>query len=159
MKLVFVSNDKIALGILAKIFTRKPIYHLGWRDGEHFYDMHLNRRRRYWSDVKERYDSEGSKLYEFNVPQVQKDYLEHMLSKKYNTYYGFLDYVLFGLRPIYHFFGLSTRNMHGEICSESVNRDLRYSGIDTPWDLSKAPPSPTDLYEFFIKREKEAKNV
>jgi hypothetical protein len=154
MKLVFVRNDKIVLGILAKIFTRKAIYHLGWRDEEHFYDMHLNRRRRYWSDVKRRYEKEGSNLLEFDVPQVQKSYLEHMLSREYNVYYGFLDYLMFGLRPIYHFFGKSTRNMHGEICSESVNNDLLNSGIKTDWDENTSPPSPTNLYLFFIEQEK-----
>ncbi|MDO8294374.1 MAG: hypothetical protein Q7T29_16150 [Gallionella sp.] len=37
--------------------------------------------------------------------------------------YGWQDYLLFALRPLYHLLGKSTRNAGGVICSEMVNND------------------------------------
>lgn len=82
----------------------------------------------------------------FDAPAcITAAYLERQLDVDTATY-GWQDYLLFALRPLYHLFGKSTRNAGGVICSEMINNDIRACGGVTPWATSDAPPSPCDLY-------------
>lgn len=149
MKLAVIFNDRKLSGRLTRLFTGCAAYHVAWVDEERglMYDQHLIRRRRSWPH----YDQSHVLL--FDVPQVTHQYLEHMLSTDDSTY-GWVDYLLFGLRPIYHLFGRSTRNAGGVICSEMVNNDMRANRVDTPWDEFDAPPSPCDLFRWALHRGK-----
>jgi len=142
-KLVFISNKHTWQGILTKLFTGDYIYHCGWLVDDMFYDMHLLRRRRSWP----RYEDATKYIVEF--PQVTKEYLESRLTED-ESVYGILDYLLFGLRPIYHFFGVSTRNNGGVICSEMCSNDLSECNVTNPFRASREPPSPVDLYKWAI---------
>jgi hypothetical protein len=64
--------------------------------------------------------------------------------------YSVVDYILFGLRPLFHLFGQSTRNAGGLICSEMVNIDAVRAGVLTKWPLDAAPPSPADWYRWAL---------
>lgn len=135
MKVVFVYGKKPS-SILTKIFTDSTCYHVGFTDGVKFWDMHKIRRRREWPLYEE------GKFICIECPvNVTSTYLDYMLDVD-NSEYGKIDYLLFALRPIYHFFGLSTRNFGGTICSEMVANDLRACG----WNhYFLEVPSPADL--------------
>lgn len=106
------------------------------------YDMNLLRRRRPWP-----YYRDGQVLL-FDAPgNVTVEYLEAQLTSDEN-HYGFWDYLLFALRPLYHLIGKSTRNTGGVICSEMVNNDIWECGGRTPWPPAGAPPSPCDFYRW-----------
>ncbi len=143
MKLAIIFNDRKFSGRLTRLFTGCYAYHCAWVDeeGGHMYDMHLIRRRRVWP-----YYDDGQVLL-FDKPAVTRDYLEHQLSTDSNTY-GVIDYLLFGLRGLFHLVGRSTRNAGGVICSEMINNDLRACGEQTPWREDDAPPSPCHLYRW-----------
>lgn len=143
MKLAVIFNNHKFSGRLTRLFTGCYAYHVAWVDEETglMYDMHLLRRRRLWPHYQE------AQVLLFNFPQVTRPHLEQQLTLDNNSY-GFIDYLLFALRPVYHLFGLSTRNAGGVICSEMVNIDLRACGVDTPWASADAPPSPCDLYRW-----------
>lgn len=142
MNLVIVFNHDGWPGRLTKFFTGCTAYHVGWADEQYFYDMNLLRRRRLWPCYDE------SQYITVDVPQVTREYLEGKLSTDDSTY-GFWDYLLFSLRPIYHLFGKSTRNAGGQICSEMVNIDFWACGIKTPWPLDAGPPSPCDFRRWY----------
>lgn len=146
MKLAIIFNQDKLFGKLTKFFTGEYAYHTGWVDEENglIYDMHWKRRRRAWP----RYEEDEIKLYDF--PQVTREYLEFQLTMD-NTSYGWKDYILFALKPIYHFFGKSTRNANGVICSEMCNIDMILCGVHTPFKLDDAPPSPADMYHWLNK--------
>lgn len=136
--------------ILTKLFTGSTCYHVFWVDLEtgRMYDMNLLRRRRLWPH----YPAERVILVEPPV-DVPADYLEHMLDIDEATY-GWRDYLLFALRPLYHLIGKSTRNAGGVICSEMVADDL----IALGWPVRFAEvPSPADL-ELLILGRKDAIN-
>ena len=146
MKLAIIFNADKLSGKLTRFWTGAAFYHCGWVDTENdkFYDMHAIRRRRYWSDY------ERNKRYVLvDFPEVTKEQLEHELDVC-EQMYGFSDYVLFGLRPLFHLFGQSTRNAGGLICSEMVNIDAFKAGVDTPWTLDAPPPSPADWYRWAL---------
>jgi len=139
MKLVFVYSKKKLSGKLTKLFTGSYCYHVGWLDEEKnkFYDMNLIRRRMKWNpDPRKHYIMVDPGV------DIPREYLEEMLESDSNIY-GFLDYIKFGLRPIYHFFGASTRNSQGVICSEMVYNDLLANGWRAT--IFKEVPSPADL--------------
>lgn len=145
MKMAIIFNAKKLSGKLTKFFTGYPAYHVGWVDEAtgKFYDMHAIRRRRLWADY-----SKGKQVALVDVPEVKAEFLEHELDVC-EQLYGFVDYALFGLRPIFHMFGQSTRNAGGMICSEMVANDMRDAGIDHQW-INEAPPSPADLYRWAL---------
>lgn len=147
MKLAVIFNHRKLSGRLTRFFTGCYAYHVAWVDEQAcvMYDMHLIRRRRAWPHYPD------AEVLLFDVPEVTRDYLERMLSTDDSTY-GWIDYLLFGLRPLYHLLGRSTRNAGGVICSEMVNNDLRACGVATPWDEFDAPPSPCDLYRWASAR-------
>lgn len=143
MKLAVIFNSKKFSGRLTQIFTGCHAYHAAWVDDQALvmYDMHLIRRRRAWPHYPD------AKVLLFDVPEVTREYLEHQLSTDDNTY-GWADYLLFALRPLYHLLGRSTRNAGGVICSEMIANDMRAAGVPTPWDEFTGPPSPCDLYRW-----------
>jgi len=135
MKIAFIYGKKPS-STLTKIFTGSTCYHVGFTDGVKFWDMHLIRRRRLWSI----YNNKKTVLIEAPV-SITAEYLDHKLDTD-DAKYGIIDYGLFGLRPIYHLFGKSTRNAKGIICSEMVADDLNANG----WRYTfKEVPSPADL--------------
>jgi hypothetical protein len=135
MKIAFIYGKKPS-STLTKIFTGSSCYHVGFTDGVKFWDMHLIRRRRLWSI----YNNKKTVLIEAPV-SITAEYLDHKLDTD-EARYGIIDYGLFGLRPIYHLFGKSTRNAGGLICSEMVVDDLNANG----WRYTfKEVPSPADL--------------
>lgn len=136
MKVAFIYGKQPS-SLLTTIFTGSSCYHVGFTDGVHFWDMNLIRRRRVWAGL---YDPAKVILAECPVP-VSREFLEHRLEIDDSTY-GYADYLLFALRPIYHLFGRSTRNRGGVICSEMVAGDLVING----WG-ARFPevPSPADL--------------
>lgn len=129
---------------LTKLFTGSTAYHTVWKTDDFIYDMHLIRRRRALST----YATKDVHYYDF--PNVTTKYLEEQLSSDESTY-GWIDYLLFGLRPFYHLIGRSTPNAKGTICSEMINADLLACGYHTPWSPLDAPPSPGDLSDWLIK--------
>jgi hypothetical protein len=139
MMLAIVSKPDKFSAKLTKLFTGCYAYHTAWVDLDAglIYDMNLLRRRRAWP----RYQSARVELY--NFPQVTRAYMEDRLTHD-GRVYGWRDYLLFALRPLYHLFGKSTRNAGGIICSEMCNEDAIACGVETPWLLSDAPPSPCD---------------
>ncbi len=143
MHLAIIFNKTSISGRLTKFFTGCYAYHTAWVDlnAKLVYDMQLTRRRRHWPQ----YDEDSVLLFDF--PQVTIEYQEEQLSTDTNAY-GFVDYLLFGLRPLFHLFGRSTRNAGGVICSEMCNKDLIACGVETPFQISSAPPSPCDIYKW-----------
>lgn len=135
MKLVFIYGNRFS-SKLTKLFTGSTCYHVGFTDGVKFWDMNLLRRRRKWPW----YAAERVILVDCPV-NVTAEYLDHLLDTD-NSRYGVIDYLLFGLRPIYHLFGKSTRNASGVICSEMVADDMIACG----WEHKFVEvPSPADL--------------
>ena len=140
MKIAFFYGHGLS-GVLTRIFTGSDCYHVAIVDEEsgHLYDMNLLIRRRVWPDE---YAGHKFKLVESPVP-IKREFLEHLLDTDNNTY-GWRDYCLFALRPIYHLFGKSTRNAGGVICSEFVYNILvangwpvRFSEVASPADLER----------------------
>lgn len=128
---------------LTKFFTGSACYHVGFTDGAHFWDMNLTRRRRLWPGL---YPESHVRLADCPV-DVTAEYLEHRLDTDEATY-GWQDYLLFALRPIYHLFGRSTRNAGGVICSEMVYDDLKANG----WPVTlEEVPSPADLERVLLE--------
>jgi hypothetical protein len=149
MKLAVIFNPNKFSGKLTKLFTGCYAYHVAWVDeaSGKMWDMNLIRRRREWPH----YADENVLL--FDAPgQVNVEYLEHRLETDDNTY-GWRDYVMFALRPLFHLVGKSTPNAGGVICSEMVNDDIWMNGGRTPWPPEGPPPSPCDLYQFLSGRQ------
>jgi hypothetical protein len=145
MLLAVISNPEKFSGKLTYFFTGCHAYHVAWVDegAGLIYDMNLLRRRREWPH----YADATVELWDF--PEVTREYQEHRLTTD-NSHYGFVDYLLFSLRALYHLIGKSTRNAAGKICSEMVNEDMLACGVDTPWMLSDAPPSPCDIRRWLM---------
>jgi hypothetical protein len=136
MKIAFIYGKQPS-SLLTKLFTGSGCYHVGFTDGAHFWDMNLLRRRRLWPGL---YPETHVRLADCPAG-VTAEYLEHMLDIDEATY-GWKDYLLFALRPLYHLFGQSTRNAGGVICSEMVYDDLKANG----WPVVfKEVPSPADM--------------
>jgi hypothetical protein len=142
MQVVFVYGKQPS-STLTRLFTGSTCYHVGFTDGVKFWDMNLIRRRRLWPQYVTR------KTIAFTCPvPVSAEYLDRMLDTDAN-HYGFVDYFLFLLRPLYHLIGRSTRNAGGVICSEMVANDLRANG----WEVEYPEvPSPADLERVILGR-------
>lgn len=147
--IVFGDPSKNILSKLTQYFTGCTAYHTGFLDTETgmFYDMWLQRRRRKWPQYQD------ERVLKFEMPMMTADFLESKMSNDTNTY-GFMDYIMFGLRPIFHLFGKKTKNLSGLICSEMVNSDIRESGGNTPFDNEQEVPSPCDLYRWMMLEHK-----
>lgn len=138
MKIVFIYGDpkKKLSARMTMFWTKSACYHVGFTDGVKFWDQNLIRRRRLWP----LYPPE--RIIVVDCPaNVTVDYLDYKLDTD-TARYGVLDYLLFGLRPLYHLLGQSTRNARGLICSEMVADDLWNCGWGT---VFASVPSPADL--------------
>ena len=111
MKIAFIYGKQPS-STLTKFFTGSACYHVGFTNGVHFWDMNLIRRRRLWPLYPE-----GHVILAECPVEISADYLDHMLDTDDHTY-GWRDYLLFALRPLYHLFGQSTRNAGGVIVSK-----------------------------------------
>mgnify|MGYP001160656328 CR=1 FL=1 len=143
MKIAFIYGKQPS-STLTKFFTGSACYHVGFTNGVHFWDMNLIRRRRLWPLYPE-----GRVILAECPVEISADYLDHMLDTDEHTY-GWRDYLLFALRPLYHLFGQSTRNAGGVICSEMVADDLKANGWAVRFD---EVPSPADLELAIIGRK------
>lgn len=145
MKLAIIIGDpnKNLLSRLSSIFTQCPAYHVGFLDTETnmFYDMYWIRRKRAWP----RYEEQT--VYLFDIEKVTSEYLEYKLSTD-DSEYGFVDYLSFAFKPLFHIFGKSTKNAGGIICSEMIVNDIHACGGITPFLNSGPPPSPCDLLKW-----------
>lgn len=122
---------------LTKLFTGSTCYHVFLTDGVNCWDMHRMRRRRAWPGL---YNPAKVILVDTPVP-LTADYLNARLASD-KSWYGWRDYVLFGLRWFYHLVGQSTRNYGGIICSEMIADDF----ADCGWGVRFTEvPSPADL--------------
>ncbi len=146
MKIVFIYGKPVS-SFLTSLFTGSTCYHVGFTDGAKFWDMNKIRRRRLWPDL---YPAGRMVLADCPVA-VTAEYLDLQLDTD-TADYGYIDYLLFSLRWLYHLFGQSTRNAGGVICSEMVASDLLKNG----WNIGFAEvPSPADL-ELAILGRKDA---
>lgn len=146
MKIAFIYGKQPS-SALTKFFTGSECYHVGFTNGVRFWDMNLIRRRRLWPGL---YPASHVRLTECPV-EVMAEYLDHRLDTDEATY-GWRDYLLFALRPLYHLFGRSTRNAGGVICSEMVHDDLRACGWAAVFD---EVPSPADLERVILKGQSD----
>lgn len=149
MQVVFIYGKPIS-SALTRFFTGSTCYHVGFTDGVKFWDMNKIRRRRLWPQ----YPAERVIVVECPVP-VSAEYLDHWLDTD-EAEYGFVDYLLFGLRGIYHLFGQSTRNAGGVICSELVANDLMANGWAVRFD---EVPAPADLELAMLGRKDAIKAI
>ena len=151
MKIAFIYGTRLS-SKLTKWFTGSTCYHVGFTDGSKFWDMNLIRRRRLWP----LYPPDHVILIDCPV-DVTADYLNHRLDTATDTY-GWRDYLLFALRPLYHLLGKSTRNVGGVICSEMVADDLMANGwlypfaeVPSPADMELALLGRVDAIHFVLK--------
>lgn len=147
MQIAFIYGKQPS-STLTKFFTGSACYHVGFTNGVHFWDMNLIRRRRLWPLYPE-----GHVILAECPVEISADYLDHMLDTDDHTY-GWRDYLLFALRPLYHLFGQSTRNAGGVICSEMVADDLKANGWAVQFD---EVPSPADLEQYILGRKNAVK--
>jgi len=139
LAIIHAPAEKKISAWLTKLVTGSTAYHCGFVDEASgtFYDMNLLPRKTHWP----RYNPpKWVNLYD--VPNLTSEHCESFLKQDSSTGYGWMDYILFGLRPIYHLFGKSTRNAKGMICSEMCAVWLNRVGYDAPID---PVPSPADL--------------
>lgn len=148
MQVAFVYGKK-PNSTLTRIFTGSTCYHVGFTDGEWFWDMHQHRRVGPW---KGRYPAERVILVDCPV-QITAALLDQQVLDQ-TVAYGWRDYLAFAFRWAYHLVGKSTRNYGGEICSEWVGNVLRAMGWDRSFEEVEAP---ADL-ELAILGRKDAIN-
>lgn len=132
---------------LTKLFTGDTSYHCGFVDESDgtFFDMHLLPRKTHWP----RYAvPKWVNLYD--VPKLTRADCEEFLKRDSEQTYGWKDYILFGLRPLYHLFGKSTRNAGGMICSEMCAIWLARVGYDAP---TSPVPSPADVERWAVSND------
>ncbi len=144
MKVAFIYSKEKLSGKLTKFWTGSYCYHVAIvdEDAGKMYDQHLILRRRKWPH----YNPQNVVLVDTPV-SVSKEYLENLLDTDENSY-GFLDYIMFSLRGVFHLFGKSTPNMGGVICSELVYNILKDNG----WKVRFAEtPSPADLEKHLLQ--------
>ena len=142
MKLAFIHanpSEKFSAR-LTKLFTGSTAYHCGFVDESDgtFFDMSVMVRKTHWP----RYHPPVKWVEMYDAPLLTRECCEKLLKAYSDERYGYIDYILFGLRPIYHFFGQSTRNAGGLICSEMCAQWLTEAGYLPPL---KPVPSPADL--------------
>lgn len=135
MKIAFIYGTRLS-SRLTKFWTGSTCYHVAWVVDDLMFDMNLIRRVRLWPH----YPADRVLLIDSPV-DVSLDYLFNKLKSDNNTY-GWRDYCLFALRPLFHLFGKSTPNASGVICSEMVADDLQANGW--PYQFAEVP-SPADM--------------
>jgi hypothetical protein len=142
LAIIHAPPDRKFSAWLTKVFTGSTAYHCGFvcEQSGTFYDMNLLPRKMPWP----RYDP--PKWVELHdVSKLTREDCEEFLKQDSTITYGWVDYLLFALRPVYHLFGKSTRNASGMICSEMCALWLERVGYHMPF---KAVPSPRDLEDW-----------
>lgn len=126
--------------LLTKLWTGSTAYHCGFVDHEDgtFFDMNLLPRKIAWP----RYHPPVKWVVLYDVPGITRADCEAFMKEDGMQTYGVLDYILFGLRPLFHLLGRSTRNARGLICSEMCALWLQRVGYGIATD---PVPSPGDL--------------
>lgn len=159
MKIALIYSDSNFSSVLTQFFTGTRDYHICFVDDDlkTMWDQHWLFRQIPWH-----YENEGSKHYDlFECPfpitaeeldqEVMQDVRDFCDEHKHwiNVLYGWRDYSMFALRPIYHALGKSTPNFGGTVCSGRV-RDI---GARRGWtelgSVFDAEPSPADWRRFF----------
>lgn len=145
-KIVFIINKRKIFGILTRIFTGCYCYHCGILMNGYFYDVSWIRRRSPWHPDLYK----DAQIVMFNSPvEIDENLLiEKILNR--DTAYGFINYFLYGIKPVARLFRIVVPNMGGVICSEQVNEDLIDSGWKSPWPIEIHPPSPCKMLNFFL---------
>ncbi len=147
MKLAFIHADPSEKfsARLTKLFTGSTAYHCGFVDESDgtFFDMAVMARKTYWP----RYHPPVKWVVSYDTPMLTRAMCEDLLKAYSDERYGYIDYILFGLRPIYHLFGKSTRNAGGLICSEMCAQWLMKAGYQPPVNPI---PSPADLERWAV---------
>lgn len=142
MKLAIVHGDprRKLSARLTLWFTGSTAHHCGFVDESDgtFFDMNLLPRKVSWP----RYGPPVKWVVLYDVPALTREHCEAFLKADSTQVYGVWDYLLFGLRPIYHLLGRSTRNAGGVICSELCAMWLRRVGYPAP---THPVPSPADI--------------
>ena len=149
MKIAFIYGNNFA-SKLTRFFTGSNCYHVGFTDEIDFYDMNLLFHRQKWAGL---YPPHRVILVDTPVV-ITKEFLEEEL-EKFITY-GWWDYVLFSLKPLYHLLGCSTRNASGEICSERVVNILIAHGWNKRF---YEVPSPADLVATILGKQYLIKKI
>jgi hypothetical protein len=161
VKLFVVFKPNSTKGYLTKFFSGCTAYHIGFvvPESNFIYDMSLFFRRvvfngKYHEDQIVMFDlPEGVTLTEQDLTQEIFDGVEALCTgSMLSNFYGFLDYAMFSVRGIYHFFGKSTPNFGGVICSEKINDILVKKGWISPFT---EVPSPCDFVRHFAINETE----
>lgn len=148
-QIVFVLNQRRFSGVLTHLFTGCYCYHVGIRIGDNFYDMKWKRRQRKWKPTY--YPNDHYIIFDSPVILDEKILIEKMIGEK--DHYGFMDYLLFVIRPISKIFKIPLKNQDGLICSEQVNNDLIESGWKSPWKRKNHPPSPCEMLRYFKSKQ------
>lgn len=148
LAIIHAPADKRISAWLTQLFTGSTAYHCGFVDESDgtFFDMNLLPRKVAWPRYA---PPKWVNLYP--VPMLTRAQCEAYLKIDGSVRYGVMDYILFGLRPLYHLFGKSTRNAGGMICSEMCAVWLERSGYDAP---TEPVPSPADL-EAWARNQQE----
>lgn len=161
--LIFGAPGKLSAD-LTQAFTGCRAYHIafvapsGWA-----YDQHWLFRRFRWEG---HYPAENVVLFNCPFPITEEELREEMLrdidaicdssgsmwQRLARTLYGWRDYTMFALRPLFHAVGKSTPNFAGRVCSGRI-RDmgaargwLELGGADEP------EPSPCDWVQWLKQR-------
>lgn len=148
--LIHAPADKKLSAWLTQFWTGSTAYHCGFVDESDgtFFDMNLLPRKVVWP----RYGP-PKWINEYDMPQITRAMCEDYLKRDGSVRYGVGDYIMFGLRPIFHWFGKSTPNVGGMICSEMCSVWLNRAGYDAP---IVPVQSPADLELWAIKTAGDA---
>jgi hypothetical protein len=143
---------------LTLFWTGSTAYHCGFVDESDgtFFDMNLTPRKVKWP----RYDEPHKWVNLYDADRITRADCELYLRDDGAERYGVKDYLLFGLRPIYHLAGQSTPNAAGIICSELMQKWLHRVGyiIDMGEVMS---PAALELWavEWLRQPDREIKNA
>lgn len=132
MKLAIIHGDP-STKLSARLtlwWTGSTAYHCGFVDEADgtFFDMSLLPRKIAWP----RYFPPVKWVVLYDVPGLTREHCEAFLKQDSTIHYGVADYLLFGIRPLYHLLGKSTRNAGGMICSEMCAVWLSRVGYRAP---------------------------
>ena len=147
---IFNDNQKL-LGKLAKWVTGLADYHIGFTDGESFWDQGLLFRKRAWMPRPE----ENVTYFECPVKVTAKELDQIVfagverfcIDKKMSSLYGIRDYINFGLRKL----GIGfNHNFTGVTCGGIVRDILASKGWLELGTITDLEPSPADIRNKFL---------
>lgn len=144
--IVIFNDNKTILGKLAKWATGLSDYHIGFTDGEDYWDQGLLFRKRKWYPRPEEnvtYFNCPVKLTAKQLDEIVFAGLEKFcIEKKISNLYGIRDYINFGLLKL----GIGfNRNFNGTVCSGIVRDILATKGWTELGTITDLEPSPADF--------------